>query len=359
MIMKWKPVEAEDPYVSLIESFIGKEFPQFFCSKTENIVDAVIDEFLATKQVRIGPKPNPESIVMMRDVVRRAVQAERSIPILIASAAVKVPLGNEIDLAELSAIRILGNLQDRILHYYKHGVDVRIRMEDLTELVLTPDNPDVTDLAADYVGKFKGLVRALGYDEFIHPIKESIMGDASEFLDKVQNLVPAFKYYLEKSDKYADPKHHFGWIEKLGWKGPISLETRDFLSARYEKMYPGTTRDQHREMMADYFAAILARHQMGIIGNDKSFEGRLEISFNPPLPNHPPISTRVQYRSVPLSQSSNNRPYWLAKGYMRISNDNDARLALGDWKNEEYHEGHLVLNSGTESVSIRADYVLE
>lgn len=350
----WHPANPDDPYVETIERFIGQDFPQLSNGRLEDSVAAIMTQFLATKQFRIGPKPNPESEVMMRDVVRRAVNAERPVPILIASAALKVPIGESIDVAELSALRVLHCLQDRVVRHYAPGVAIRIRLEDLTEYVISRDVPLVSEHITTYVREFTQLVDVLGYSSFITPVTESSLANHAQFLVTADAAAKIFQQYLAASD----PRYLSGHLASLGWTGGVSTRLREWLYDRYAKLYPELKREQYDEVLSRYLAAILTRRNMGAVGADKTFDGRLEISFAPALPDTPTVSTRVYYRTVPLSQSSFHAPYWSAKGHIRINNDNEARIALGRWT-DTYTQGQLEVIDGEKKVTLRADYVLE
>src|SRR5216117_2583235 len=91
------PATPGDLYAAAIERLVGREFPQLSSGRTEDVMEAVMLAVFATKQYRYGPRPGPESEVLMRDVVRRAIDAERPIPLLIPAASVKVPLGESAD----------------------------------------------------------------------------------------------------------------------------------------------------------------------------------------------------------------------------------------------------------------------
>lgn len=353
--LKWFPQNGPtDPYAPVIESFIGREFPALQLLRGESLMEAVVAAFLATKQYRYGPRPLPESEVKIRDVVRRAVHAERAIPILIPAAALKVPIGESIDLAELSALRVLECLQTRVTRHHRPGVDIRIRLEDLTELAISGDVPNVHEHLRQYTCQFTSLTRVLGYDGFITVVPESSLADPAAFLASVDAHADVFRRYLDSDRSDAGARE----LAARGWAGGVSADFYRWLADRYVKLYPGADRAEHHRVMARYLAAILARRDHRAVGADPSFDGRLEISFAPPLPDAPAVSTRVQYRSVPLSQSSNHTPYWAAKGHLRINGKDEPRIALGPWTGD-YTPGQLELRSDAGAVTIRADYVLE
>ncbi len=352
----WYSQAGNDPYTHTIESFIGREFPIIAKKTTEDMMEAIVSEFFASKQYRIGPKPSPESEVKIRDVVRRAVEANRPIPILIASAAIKVPIGESMDVAELSALRVLNCLNDRIRAHYTPGTNIRIRMEDLTEYAISSDVPNIGCHVENYTREFKALVRVLDFAGFITPVPESSLADPKHFLELVDTYAAFFYDYLALQSSIASLK-----LSDAGWKGGVSPEMQSYLTERLAKLYPEKPIRARMVDMSRYFAAILARRNMDAMGNDKTFDGRLEISFAPALPDTPKVSTRVYYRTVPLNQSSFHAPYWNAKGHLRINENGDTRIALGSWT-DTYTPGQLVIThvrNARTPVTLRADYHLE
>lgn len=352
----WVGREFDNPYAARIEQFVGQEFPQLASGRTEDTMTAIVKEFFATRQYRIGPKPLPESEVMIRDVVRRAVEAQRPIPLLIALAAVKVPIGESLDLAELSMLRVLCALNKRIKQHYELGLAIRLRIEDLTEYAISGvggDNvPDISMHVKHYSESMLRLIDALGYD-FILGVQESSLADPEKFADLVTEYSDDFEALLAG-------KTNDNYMALLGWHGGVSPQMREWMYARYDRLYPSTVHgdEQQRRIMARYLSAILARRNLGAMGDDKSFKGRLEISFAPALPDTPAVSTRVYYRTVPISQSSLHMPPWLAKGYLRIGEDGVSGIALGKW-DDEYTLGQLkIVGEDGKTASVRADYRL-
>ena len=121
--------KANGPYASLLCQFIQMAFPQRMGQDAPNIVDVIEAEFLGTKQTRYGPKPKPESLVMIREVIRECVAAYRPIPIVVPWGSEK-PDGSSIDIAELIALRQLGDLAKRIQAHYAPGTQINVRIED-------------------------------------------------------------------------------------------------------------------------------------------------------------------------------------------------------------------------------------
>jgi len=152
--------------------------------------------------------------VKMRDVVRRAVHEQRPIPVLIAVASVKVPFGHGIDLAELSAMRVLSRLQFCAQQYYSPGFQFRLRIEDLTELMLSGTADDVRQSISSYRENFMRLIRVLGYD-FIVPVPESSMVEEAQLLDVARVYARQFFNDLVIADAVNDDGKNVAL--NIGW----------------------------------------------------------------------------------------------------------------------------------------------
>lgn len=337
-------------YSRLIEQMMGREFPQLATGHVEDTMASVVDEFVATKQYRLGPRPIPESEVMMRDVVRNFVSKQLPIPVLVPFASLKIPFGESADVAELSALRTLACLQYRAVRHYTPGFDFRIRLEDLTELVISPDAKDLDSHITTYQGVLSKLIKVLGYD-FINLIPESSLVSRSSFLAAASDYHRVFEAYLLDAENASDAE-----LRELGWKGGVSFALRDYLSQRYRKLCPEVPISEHDSITARYLGAILARRNLGAVGATGQ---RLELSFATPLPDAPAVSTRVIYRTVPLNQTSNHLAPWNGKGHLRIREDGGTRIGIGRFDEGEYTPGQLELEGNGHSVAIRADYRLE
>jgi hypothetical protein len=350
-IPRWYGSEGYDPYGVLIEGWASRAFPQIGTT-SENLVDTLTDVFVATKQYRVGPKPNIESLVRIRETLRFHVERGLPIPILIPAAAVKVPIGESLDLAELSILRVLQCLIEQVSKHYTPGIFIRIRLEDLTEHAISSGTKRLAQHIETYTTQFRALVRALGLHEHIELVSESDYVTREQFLSAVEHYSRYFRDYLDTADDPGLERVHGEHLAALGWNGGVSPAFREFLDTRYQRLYPDLSRYERIDLAAQYLSAILARRAYRAVGTFA--HGQLEISFAPPMPDAPLVSTRVYYRSVPLSESSNHQPFWNAKGHIRIGADNSVRIALGKW-DDEYVLGQLDING----VVIRADYALE
>jgi hypothetical protein len=360
MIVKYLSQANSNSYQGQIESFIGREFPQLASGRIEDLVDAITEEIVGTKQVRLGPRPSPEALVKIRAAVRNASYHQRPLPILIAAASIKLPLGRRIDVAELSALKQLSCLQARVQRHYAPGISIRIRMEDLTELVISRNVGNIKSIIREYGDSFQALVEVLGYDKFIKLVPESSQADEVEYLRRAANLAYVFEKHLRDTEGQTQPERS-AELAEAGWYGTLSYEQREYFKGRYRRLYPTMPESEFIPEMARYFAATLARTQMGLTGADASAGPRVDISLVPPQPDTPPHAARVYYRTAPLSNTSQHLAHWDAKGYLKINEQNQTRIALTHWwDTQEMYEGQLeITNDAGKKVILQADYKLE
>lgn len=348
----------DDPFKQVLERWLGQEFPALGGATTEDTMIAVVNEFISTKQYRVGPRPAPESEVMIRRAVREHVEAGHVVPVLIPSAAVKLPFGARLDLAELSALRVLGCLQERVKRHYAPGLAVRVRLEDLTELTISPEVHHVRQLTESYVRDFRNLVDVLGFSAWLTVVPESALVQEEAWQRLTAELTTAFAYHLDTTATTPEVEVR-GALARYGWQGGVGSAMREYLTARYRKLYPATSASEHTVLMARYLAAILARRHLGATGavNDGP---RLEITFANPLPDAPRFSTRVQYRTAPRHQAGLALPYWAAKGYLTLDEEDAPHITLAHATTPVPGLTHGQLTLTTKeglSAELQADYL--
>ena len=134
---------------------------------------------------------------------------------------------------------------------------------------------------------------------------------------------------------------------------------RDYYHKCYAHLFPDYTENQRLAVIAKYMAGTLARHQLQATGVDKSWPGHFQINFAPPIPGIPKslVSTRLYYRTVPLSQSKRHMPFWRAKGILKLNGE--VRVSLLNWSEPaDLNPFVLVFSNGQDMVTVKSDYVL-
>lgn len=352
----------ESQYKKIIEQFIGFHNPCLHIN-AESVLEAVMKEIIASQNLRYGPAPSIESQYFIREIVRKSIKLDKPIPFLVPSGPKKTETGESIDIAELSVITIINDLNERIKTHYKPGTDVVIRLEDLTGFELEPDF--VHDIEK-YCYDFSNLVSIMGFTQ-IHPMLESTMTGANSFSRLVNEYVPLFNTYLLNTrsvpDELKQNDEVYKQLAALGWVGIISTEQRTQYFLKYAKLYPGISFEETVLLMSKYFACSLARKILGMKGDLQDWKetGFVEMSFLPPVEgyNH---TARIYYRNVELNNSKRHIAYWRAKGFLKIGNDNSIRKSLVTWaeaKEMAFYYGSAILQDGDKEVTIKTDFVLE
>lgn len=348
-----------DPYSSLIETFISKDFPRRLASSSTTLLDVLTDEIFGTKQVRYGPKASPESTVAIRDVIRHWISQSKPIPFMVPWGSEK-PDGSSIDLAELAALKQISCFNARIKPHYEPGIVANIRLEDASAPYLFADDAEsARSNAARYTTDFVSLVKILEHD-FIKPVPESTLVTESEFNATADARLGYFEKALRMYDAFEDARAE-EVLNEIGWKGGLAPETRLFYYQQYEKLYPRHTHSAKLSILARYFASASARYVLKIRGDDPAWEGKfLDLSFVGPTPGTEAyFGRRVYYRTLPLEFTSNHIAPWRAKGYLQIGNDNSVVPKLASHSDKKpYNHNSVTLHNEVISVDVNMDYIL-
>lgn len=352
---------SDDPNARDIASFLRAEYPEILNKEQETVMESVVAEMIGTRQIRLGSRPTPESEVAMRDVARRCIEVGHPIPVLVV-AGPKKPLRDEsIDLAELSALKMLACLNARVMAYYPPGITVNIRLEDATGYYLEEGTDGLHRSIENYIRDLSTLIKILGYD-FIKPVREQTLVKPETLRQAAETLRPLFVSYLTDSDQLPEDQwENLGSLKelsKVGWKGLITRNTRRYYLERYQRLVPGYDEKQGILMMAKYFAVTLARYQLKATGVENSWPGFFQINFAPPIPDTPKslTSTRIYYRTVPLKHTDRHMPFWRAKGYLRLNGE--TKISLASWNEPfEYKKLAITFTDGMDSVRVQSDYL--
>lgn len=342
--------DAEYAYLCpIVHDMLFQEMPGVEGNQAE-LVDYLTSVICGTRQTRLAGMPNPESLVMIRDVIRHATQGGTAIPILVPAGPKKNSMTDSIDLAELSALRALACLQKKVQEKFEPGLSIRFRLEDLTGWYL--EGSEAGQIMNRYCFDFKLLVATLGYSSFMSPLTEGQIIESSKLIGMANEYVPLFESVLQ--GKKPDTV-----LAAIGWKSGLGEDQKGFLFGRYAKLYPHLSEAQCQNLAAKYMAIALARGQLGAHGGDPEWQhggGRIDISFAPPMPGAPMTAPRVYYRTVPVNQTKLHVPFWRAKGFFKIDGEN-VKTGVTPWPKEPkgFTEGHIHLESEAASITVRAD----
>jgi hypothetical protein len=321
-------------------------------------LDLLTDAIIASGQVRFGPKPSPESLVAMREVISHWTAKGEPIPFLLGWGSEK-PDGSGVDIAELFALKTLSCLNSRVKAYYPAGLQFNIRVEDASAPHLFFERQEAARReAALYTNGFVNLAKVIGVDSFVKVLPESTMTTETSFNIQADGILPVMEQHVNAPEDAAIRQH----LLAFGWKVPLSNETIGYFRDRYAKLYPDKTEAQQKHLLARYFAGALARHSLGITGVDKAWQGKfLELSFVQATPGIGADRSlrRIYYRTMPSNITSNHCPAWRSKGYLKINGEVTASLAsYSHLDGLTFNPNVITLTDGTISQSVQADYVI-
>jgi hypothetical protein len=195
---------VDNPYDEIIRTFFSIEFPSILPEGSTTLLEAISAALFATGQIRYGPKPRPEGLVAIRDIIRKAIEANNPIPILTPFGSRKTRLEEPLDIAEIFALKQIACLQKRITAFYRPGIQVNIRLEDSTGPYVFVDEGEASRFAeAAYCSTFIKLNHILGFDSFIHPILESTLFTERALTELADQFLPEMINYLAFSDMYG------------------------------------------------------------------------------------------------------------------------------------------------------------
>lgn len=277
--------------------------------------------------------PSPEVQVPVRQVIRHYMDASEPIQFLVPWGASKQG-DHKLDVLELSALRNLHCLSERVKSLYAPGIRITIRLEDATDIALFGD--DYAPKVMDYCYNFQELIKALGYYEIWARREADDLMDGNEFFDNVRMFRPLFVDYILASDRYgsvaAQDIASFSVLKQNGWSGTIPLEQRTYYRQAYRIFYPDMSEAEITRKMATYFACSLSRVVMR--GTGKPDNGKfIQINYSLPVPGVPTnlASNRIFYRTVPERFTNRHKAPWIGRGYVTISEDNSCKIKLADF----------------------------
>jgi len=350
--------ESSDPYASLITTLVAKEFPSHSCGNRDLMLDLVSAEIISTKQNRCGCQPSPEVQVNIRNIIRAYMKENRPIPIHVVWGSEK-PDGSGIDVAELSALKMLRCLQHRVEAHYYPGLDIRIRIEDVSAPHLFYDSMEEARKNANmYSTALIDLAYILETEHYISLVRETSLVSEQEFNKRADEVLPVMQEYLLG----VRTPSVLAQLEKVGWKGDLPEKTREFYLRQYTKIYPGKTHEDLVHRLARYFAGTIVRRQLGISGaRDRWNYDYVELAFIAGAPGSD-FGKRVFYRTMPLAQTNLHLAPWRGKGYVRVGETlEDTHMGLIPFDSpivNDLQPFTFAMEREDKQVLVNADYTL-
>lgn len=365
-------IKSDNSYGDLIIKYLNREFPQVIQMKCNDKIDFITDIMVGTKEVRYGSIPSPESLVVIRKVIRQAMAEDKPIPVLVPWGSLKGDFSDNIDIAEVSGVNRLIQLNKAVQQVHPKGLDVVIRVEDTSGILLfgfDMDTEEVKERVNSYSSKFEELVDILNPDKSIGVVRESRMYNTSFFGKEVEDAFQYFERYLLESDEIADQPEKlveltsYKKLQELGWKGTIPLEQREHYFNTYRRLYPTEPHYRAVERLALYMCESYARHKLGMTGKKSSWDSYIQVTFVQPIKGLPEgyHDNCVYYRTLPMSQARTHICPWRGKGYLLMTG-NSVCAKMASFGNteimEQLIESETILTDGTREVTIKTDFII-
>lgn len=362
---------AGEPYAKAIETFFFQTWPSAVTPTGASLIDAMTETLVGSSQNRYGPRPTPEVLVSIRDVLRATVAAGEPIRILVPWGSKKTTNdpAAQLDLSEALALKQIRNLGDRLRALWAPGVIFNVQVEDLGGRYLWADDPAALEASDVYVRDFIRLSKLLNFDTNVvgsnsgvrvFTLAESGLGDYASFREMADRLSGPLGTFLRTDDDLVRVNAG-AKLRELGWNGDIPDEQVQHYLRSYEKLYPQKTPGERLTTLARYFAQAWARYQLGLKTAYPSWgKDFLILSFVPPVPGNPAAlqGRRLFYRTVPLKFARTHLPPWRAKGFLRMDREG-ATPKLVSWNDpiaDTLHACTLTVSDGAWSIPLRADY---
>lgn len=333
------------------------------------VVDIVSNLLISTKSIRYGAKPSVEGQYRIRQIVRLYIGAGKSIPVLVPWGSIKADFSSKLDIAEVTALSSLSNLNERVKKYYGPGLDINIRIEDLSgEELFKFENGYNKSLSDKYSSDLETLINMM---DGLTARRESKMADKEAmFATYAQaNTKSILAYLIESKDliKTDSTKcttlQSYRNLKANGWKGIISHEQREHYLGCYRELYHDEDENSLLRRLALYFGGSLTRFQLGMTGaNPEWGSDYLQISFTPPIKGLPEgyNDNYLYYRTVPMNQCRTHHAPWRVKGYFLISEDDEMKAKICTFSTvpENLEESSIIIESDDTHVEISASYLI-
>lgn len=338
-------INIEEPYGDLIVKHLHTSFPKAARLNKSELLDTLTDLIIGTKETRYGCLPTPEHHVHLRQIIKKCIDKDQPIPILVPWGSIKANFSGAVDIAEVNAIKRIVDLDCQIKDFYSPGTDTVIRIEDTSGyslFVLEADYNTIKENSLTYSHSMVAATAILS-NNTIHAQLESLMPNASVFQSYVDRIQPLIEKYLIESHNdsmFGNDLYKFETFQMLelnGWHGIIPWEQRNYYYESYKKLYPNWEIQTAIKRLSIYFAGSWARHTLKMTGAKEEWgKDFIQLSFVPPIKGLPEGYNHnyVYYRTVPLSHARTHIPPWRAKGYLKLTG-NDVQCKLTSFNDTE------------------------
>jgi hypothetical protein len=358
--------ELQD-YIPYLNKFMKIEMNQQLTNKQE-IAEVLLSIIIGSRNIRQGKAPTIEVQANIIKLIKQCMETGKPIPVLVGSGPKKTDNNSSIDIAELSVLNILECVNNEVKKFHKPGLDIQIRLEDLTGIWLEGDK--AVNSMDRYMKDFQKLLRILGYEN-IKTFRESQLTSLKDFTESSKMYSELFEEYLTETHELDESEYtstdSYKKLTETGWKGIVPFVMREYLYNKYYKLIPGINKKGMIEVASKYLGSTLARNKLNATGKSagmyESGFKPMEIAFATPTPGIPEDmhGARVYYRTVTLKNSKKHIPYWRAKGILKINKMGDVRYSLTGWGEDlnQIIPGYYDISNGLEDLRISADTIIE
>lgn len=353
-------INDENNYGDLIRGFLMGQFPTAIIADKSTKLELVTRALVGNGMTRFGPTPDPESLVVLRDVIRDALEHDKPIPILTPWGSKKQDNG-PVDIAEVGALKQLACLQHRVQQYHAPGVQLRLRIEDASGYYLYADTAGSRAAIDQYTKDLCALVAILHLD-FIQPVPEGMLFNEHAYATETSRVAVVMEEYLSATEHTFNGAREDAARATLrtmtGIKGEITYDQREYYYRLYRSLSPGINQDEATRKLAQYLSGALVRTKMNGRGEDPAWKGKhIQVTFAPPVPGSPVEMVRhfLYYRALPTRMA--HTPPWRAKGYLEMRGK-EATPKIASWSGapRDLIPCSVELSSGGKTVSISSDY---
>jgi hypothetical protein len=329
---------TDNPFGTIISRFFQEGFPSSIHTSKADIVELLTEVLIGTKETRYGPVPNPESLVRVRQTIRKAVELDAPIPMLVPWGGRKRDDRYSIDTAEISAVKQIVKLNESIKQFFSPGLHIHIALEDLGAewlFKVGQNDPGIED----YSGSMVRIVDMLKGKHEIEALRESAVMDRAKYFDLSHKLSYMMEPVVQWRLAYppADMKTFtpFQELRETGWLGEFPIEQVNYYMDSYAAQNPSLSREEKIVMLCDYMAGAKARYDLdGKLEPDSAVGSYIKLSFTPPIPGSPEghFNNTLYWRTIPYSNGRTHIAPWRSKGFLKIDRSNKAMSKLASFR---------------------------
>ena len=291
------------------------------------------------RSTRLGPKPLPDTLDIIRDNINLKIKNELPLNVAICFGCKKTwkLCQPGVDIAELFTLIQFLNLNRQIQYIYPPGINFNLYLGDAWYEYIYRENLGIKE----YTKGWKNLLN-LNNELKVTLISMYNFHKNNSKLYKIcnENLELLKEYWDESSNTDEKNWQYLKSYKKLitvGWVGTIPNIMRIHYLKKTDRYLSNASRIEMEEAVLKYFSYGLMLNQYDLIKRKNSNDCTFEISVMSPPPGIPKRlrGNRIYLRSLPPEISSRGAPCWPVMGILRIDDQDSIHpsiLSPRDWK---------------------------